>query len=34
MELPDIADFAVTKLGGVILGKRIHVGARAVYGTG
>ena len=34
MELPDVADLAVTKLGGVILGKRIHVGVGAVYGTG
>ncbi len=33
MELPDVADFAVTKLGGVIFGKRIHVGVGAVYGT-
>lgn len=34
MELPDVADLAVTKLGGVVLGKRIHVGVGAVYGTG
>jgi hypothetical protein len=33
MELPDIADLAVTKLGGIILRKRIHVGVGAVYGT-
>jgi hypothetical protein len=33
MELPDVADLAVTKLGGVILGKRIHVRVGAVYGT-
>ena len=34
VKLPDIADFAVTKLGGIILGKRIHLGVGAVYGTG
>ena len=33
MELPYIADLAVTKLGGVILRKRIHVQVRAIYGT-
>ena len=34
MELPYIADLSITKLGSVILGKRIHVGVGAVYGTG
>ena len=34
VKLPDIADFAVTELGGIIFGKRIHLGIRAVYGTG
>ena len=34
MELPDVADLAVAKLGGIILGKRIHVRVGAVYGTG
>jgi len=33
MELPHIADFAVTKLGGGILGERIHLSVGAVYGT-
>ncbi len=33
MELPHIADFAVTKLSGGILGKRIHFSVGAVYGT-
>ncbi len=33
MELPYIADIAVTKLGSVILGERIHLRVRAVYGT-
>ncbi len=33
VELPHIADFAVTKLGRGILGKRIHVKVCAVYGT-
>ena len=33
MELPHVADLAVTKLGGVIVGKRIHLGVGAVYGT-
>ena len=33
MELPDVADFAVTKLGGGVVRKRIHVGVGAVYGT-
>jgi len=33
MELPYVADLSVTKLGSVILGKRIHVGVGAVYGT-
>ena len=34
VKLPHIADFAITKLGGIILGKRIHLGVGAVYGTG
>ncbi len=34
MELPDVADLAITKLGGVILRERIHLGVGAVYGTG
>ena len=33
MELPDVADLAVTKLSGVILRKSIYVGVGAVYGT-
>ncbi len=33
MELPDVADFAVTKLGGVILRERIHEGVCAIYRT-
>ncbi len=34
MKLPDVADFAVTKFGRIILGKGIHVRVCAVYGTG
>jgi hypothetical protein len=33
VELPDVADLAVTKFGGGVLGKRTHLGIRAVYGT-
>ncbi len=33
VKLPYIADFAVTKLSGVIFRKRIHVRVCAVYGT-
>ncbi len=33
MELPHVADLAVTELGGIVLGKRIHVRVGAVYGT-
>jgi len=33
MELPHIADFAVTKLGGGVFGERIHLDVGAVYGT-
>jgi hypothetical protein len=33
MKLPHVADLAVTKFGGVILGKRIHAGVRAIYRT-
>ena len=33
MELPDVADFAVTKLGGVVLRERIHAGVCAIYRT-
>jgi hypothetical protein len=33
MELPDIADFADTKFGGIILRERIHAEVRAIYRT-
>jgi acyl-CoA thioesterase-1 len=33
VELPHIADFAVTELGGCIFRKRVHLGICAVYGT-
>ena len=33
MELPHVADLAVTELGSVVFGKRIHVRIGAVYGT-
>jgi len=33
MELPDVADLAVAKLGGVILGERIHAEIRAINRT-
>ena len=34
VKLPDVSDFAVTKLGGIIFRKRIHLRVCAVYGTG
>ena len=33
MELPYVADLAVTKIGGVIFRERIHAEVRAVYRT-
>ena len=33
VELPHITDFAITKFGGVVFGKRMHLGICAVYGT-
>ena len=33
MELPHVADLAVTELGGIVLGERIHLRVGAVYGT-
>ena len=33
MELPDEANFAVTELGSIVFGERIHLRVRAVYGT-
>jgi len=34
MELPDVTDFAVAKLGSGTFGKRVHLEVGAVYGTG
>ena len=33
VELPHIADFAITKVGGGVFGQRMHLGICAVYGT-
>ena len=33
VELPHVADFAVAKVGGCVLRKRVHLGIGAVYGT-